>query len=114
GMPGVVARPRNLDHRRTVLGAVHPRRVGLQEHLDHPQVQRPPPPPALTLVKPAGPAGAPAPPLPGALAGTYMGYQSPGLVVELDPLHHGVFDTEQPVPYLSRKHAVLLTCGFEP
>src|SRR5437763_13881855 len=97
-----------------MLGAAHPRRVGLQQGLDHPQIQSAPPPPALTPVKPRSPPATPATPAPGPLTWAHMRHQHLGLGVELDLLHHGALHTQQPMPYLSRKHAVLLTCGFLP
>ena len=42
-VPGVMARPRHRHHRGAVLGAIHPRRLGLQHHLHRPPIQAPPP-----------------------------------------------------------------------
>src|SRR5450756_408196 len=50
GVTGAVPRPRHLRGDDPMLGAVHPRRVGLQERPDQAQVQRSPPPPAFALV----------------------------------------------------------------
>ncbi len=52
GVPGTVTRPRHRHHRRSMGGAVHPRRIGLQHHLHRAPVQAPPPTPALTPVIP--------------------------------------------------------------
>src|SRR4051812_27691386 len=52
GVPDSVTRPRHRDHRRAVHPTVHPRRVGLDEHPHGPNVQRSPPPAALTPIEP--------------------------------------------------------------
>ena len=52
-VPGVaraVAGPRHLGDGRAVRRAVHPGRVGLEEALNGPEVETPPPPPSLALV----------------------------------------------------------------
>ena len=50
GVPGVMARPRHRHHRRPMGGAIHPRRIGLQHHLDRSPIQPTPAPPTLTPV----------------------------------------------------------------
>src|SRR6266487_6488460 len=85
----------------------HPRRVGLQPRLDHAQVQGPPAAAALTPVVPRTTPPAPAAPLPSPLAGPHMRYQRFGFGVELHLFHHGAFDTQQPLPYPCKTHAVL-------
>ena len=63
GVPGVVTRPRHQYHRRAMLGAVHPRRLGLQYHLHRAPIQAPPPAPTRTPVIAGRPAAAtPTPP----------------------------------------------------
>jgi hypothetical protein len=63
---GTVSGPGHLGDRRTVLGAVDPGRIGLQEALERPEIERPPVAPALALVIARG--SCPAPPA-AALAG---------------------------------------------
>ena len=98
GVPGAVARPGHLRDDHAVLRAAHPGGVGFQVGPHRAEVQRPPAPPALTLVV-AGtaPPAHPAAPL-GALAGPDRDHDRLGVLVELHPLDHGPLDTEQPGP----------------
>ncbi len=106
GVPGAMTRPGQRRDHHPVLGAVHPRRVSLQDRLHDTQIQAPPPPPTLPLVitratLSAHPA---APPLPAHWP--HMRDQQALVFIELDPLDRGLLDPEQPSPYPSIAHAV--------
>ena len=110
GVPGVVARPRDLGDCRSVLGALHPRRLGLEEALHRPQIERPPPPPALTPVIPRSPRTAP--PTPALRVTTRPDPRDHRallvLLVLLDRLdHRRPVDTEHTPPYIDAEHAAL-------
>ena len=98
-----MARPRHRHHGRPVLGAAHPRRIGLQHHLHGAPIQAPPPAPTLTPVIPGRPAPAAATAAPRRASRPHprhhqLGAVSP-LLVELDALDHRVLiDTQQPTP----------------
>lgn len=93
-MPG----PRHVRHDNTVLGAGHPRRVGLDHRLHRAQIQRPPAASSLTrVVPPAAPLTHSTAPRSGA------GRPDPtdqhlGVPVELDSLHDGLLHTEKGMP----------------
>jgi hypothetical protein len=93
------------DH-HAVLAAAHPGRVGLQQRLHGPKVQRPPAPSTLALIKAgAGSAADPtAPPAPSCRS--HRRHDRVGLLIEADSFHDGVLDAEQPCPYPSYLHAV--------
>jgi len=87
-VPRVVPSPRHRRHDHPVLGAGHPRRVGLQEHPVQAQIRAPPPPAPLALViaraaPPAQPAAAPRAP-----ARPHVHHHRFRLVVELDLVDH--------------------------
>jgi hypothetical protein len=98
GVPGPMARPGHGGHHHPVLGAADPGRLGLQVGADHAQVQRPPAPPALPLVKagaaPATPTAAALDPL----TGPHRHHQRLLILVEADPFDDRLLDTEQPGP----------------
>ena len=81
-----------------MLATVHPRRVGLQPHLDRAQVQGPPPPPALTRVVARAASPAAATPAAGSLPRPDMGHQSLLILVELDLLDDRLLDPQQGTP----------------
>ena len=95
-----------------MLGATDPGRVGLDEALDHPQIEVPPASPP----RPAVVAGAPPPALaaPSLIAPAeanchHQGRQLPLLVLLAgDLLHDRPLDAQQPRPYPSLSHAVSL------
>ena len=90
--------PRHVRHDNAMLGAGHPRRVGLDHRLHRAQIQRPPAassftgvvPPAAALADSTAPcsgAGRPDPT-----------DQHLGVLVELDSLHDGLLRTEKGMP----------------
>jgi hypothetical protein len=91
-----------------VLGAVHPRGVGLEEAAHRAQVKCPPASPALSLViARSGLAAAPTAAL-GIPAGPYM--DDHGVVVVLLHCldHRRPVDTDHSAPYVGTEHAALL------
>jgi hypothetical protein len=101
-MPG----PGNGGDHHAVLAAVHPGRVGLQQRLHGPKVQRPPAPSPLALIEAgAAPAADPAAP-PAPSCRSHRRHDRVGLLVEADRFDDGVLDAEQPCPYPLGLHAV--------
>ena len=106
GMPRAVACPRHRRDHHPISGTAHPGRVGLQHRLHRAQVQSPPPASTLPLViartaPPTHPAPISPPP-----SRPRMHHQHTLLLVELDPLDHGLLDPQQPSPYPSTAHVV--------
>ena len=97
-MASVVASPRNGCHDHAMIPALHPRRIGLHEHLDRTKVQRPPPAPARArVVRRATPRALPAPvPLP--LRRPHRRDEHAPVLVELHALDHRVLEPEEPTP----------------
>jgi hypothetical protein len=106
-VPAVMTRPGHRRHHDPVHGAGHPRRVGLQLRPHGAQVQCPPAPPPGPAVIDRAPAsaGRTASPLPFMRA--HMHHDRIAGLIEVDPLHRGLLDPEQPGPYPARTHAVL-------
>jgi hypothetical protein len=100
GVPGGVPGPRHRSHRGSMLGAAHPRRVGLQLHLDRTQVQSTPPPASLSTV--IGRRPTPTPPAPGTRPrpdpGAHMRHQDLLVLVELDMVDDRLLDPQQGAP----------------
>jgi hypothetical protein len=94
-----------------MLGAVHPRRVRLQPHLDDAEIQPAPSAATLTAVVPPGASAAPSTAASGTLTRPHMRDQHPHGLVELDVLDHCPFDTQQLPPYPCKTHAVLQPCS---
>ncbi|CKR39914.1 Uncharacterised protein [Mycobacterium tuberculosis] len=99
-VPGMMTRPRHRHHRRPMGGAVHPRRLGLQEHLDGAPIQTAPLAQARTAVIPGRLATAATTaaqhctswPHPGDHPRTVSGV----ILLEFDILNHGALvDTQQ-------------------
>jgi hypothetical protein len=104
-----VPSPWHLDHRGAVLGTLHPGRLGLDIGGDGPEIERPPPPPALpSVIARASPPAAPAAARSGALARTHRGHDRLVVLIELDALDDRRFDTEQALPYFRELHAAVL------
>lgn len=96
----MMTRPRHRHHRRPMGGAVHPRRLGLQEHLDGAPIQTVPLAQARTAVIPGRLATAATTaaqhctswPHPGDHPRTVSGV----ILLEFDVLNHGALvDTQQ-------------------
>ena len=81
-----------------MLGAAHPRRVGLHKRPHHPEVQGAPAASALTLVIPGAAALAHPAAAPTASGGPHHGDDRVAVLVVQDLLDHGVLDTQQPLP----------------
>ncbi len=113
-VPRAVTRPRHRDHRRTVLGAVHLRRIRLQPRLHHTEIQTPPATPTLAAVVPRATPATTATPPRSTITRAHMRYQQPRLIVEVDLLDDRPVDAQQPLPYPYRTHAVPLTWCFLP
>jgi len=98
GMAGIVTCPRHRGDYHPVLAAGHPWCVGLQHHIHRAQVQRPPTPtPCAGVVARAASTTDSAPAtLP--LGGSHRGDQQFRVLVELDPLDHGLLDAQQAPP----------------
>src|SRR5450759_919189 len=94
----VVPRPRHLRGDDPMLGAAHPRRVGLQERPDQAQVQRSPPSAARTLVITGAALPAATTPALGRLPGPHRHHDGLLGLVELDVLHDDLHQPEQPSP----------------
>ena len=95
---GAVTGPGHLPHRRPVDRAAHPRRIGLEEHLHHAQVERPPAAPTLAAVVPS--RTAPAHPAPASRRprGTHVRDDHLAVLVELDLLDDRLLDAQQGAP----------------
>ena len=98
GVAGPMARPGHGGHHHPVLGAADPGRLGLHERLDHPEVQRPPAPPALALVEAGAAPATPTAAAPDSLAGPHRHHQRLLILVQADPFDDRLLDTEQPGP----------------
>ena len=98
GVAGAVPRPRHLRGDDPMLGAAHPRRVGLQERPDQAQVQGPPPPPAFALVIARAALPAATTPALGGLPGSHRHHDGLLGLVELDAFHDDLHQPEQPSP----------------
>ena len=98
-----VACPGDEGDRRPVGGAVHPRRIGLENTAQRPEVEAAPPSPLLTLVI-AGrphPAASTAPPAGLSHAHVDDDDRLVVLTLELHVLDHdAVVDTDDPAPYV--------------
>ena len=102
-MSGAMARPRHRHHRGSVIGAVHPRRLGLQHHLHRAPIQATPPARARTAVIPGRPAPTAATPTRDPTARAHpRHYQRLAVgvfLLELDVFNHGALvDTQQRTP----------------
>ncbi|MER3485587.1 MAG: hypothetical protein C4345_06085 [Chloroflexota bacterium] len=102
----VVARPRHRRDHHTMPLAAHPRRLRLQEADRGAQIERTPPPPALTRVV-AGAASA-TEPAAAPLAPARARRDNQRVPVEPDVLDHRLLDAQQPSPYPHPAHAVSL------
>jgi hypothetical protein len=91
-VPGSVPGPGHRPDRGAMLGAVHPRRIGLQPHRDRPEVQGPPPPASLTPVVPRPPTPERTTTAPARPPGTHTRDQLAGILVELDALDDRLLD----------------------
>ncbi len=112
-VPGAVTGPGNRGHHHAVVGAAHPRGVGLDEHLGRARIQRPPAANALALVVAAAPPGAVAAPAGGVLAEPTGDHDV--VAVLTDTLDHRVaVDTQGACPYPLRLHAVALSFADQP
>ena len=115
GVAGAGARPGDLRHRWPVRRAVHPRRVVLEEALQHPEVETAPPSLALALVVARGAH-------PTSLAAALGRLPRPDLrdqrvlhFVDLDQLDHGrLVDTENLSPYVGPEQRRSPHLVFEP
>jgi hypothetical protein len=96
GVPSAVPGPRHGEHRRSMLGAGHPQRVGLHERLRRSQIQCPPAARAFTSVIPRALPATPATAPPGPPAMAHMGHHHPRLIVEADLFDDRVVGTQQP------------------
>ena len=107
GVPGVVAGPGDSSNGRTVLGAGHPRRVGLEVHLGRAHIERSPTPAAFASVVAWRPATAAAAASLRLCQGANAHDDRLGELVEIDALHHGMGQPAGPLPYASVSHPVL-------
>ena len=114
GVPGVVTRPGHVRHDHPVLGAGHPRCIGLQEGPERAQVQRPPPPSALALVIARAPPPAHPTPTPGAFTGPNPGDQGLLVTVELHPFDQRLLDAQQGCVDRGLAHVVSPFIGSRP
>jgi len=90
--------PRHVRHDNAMLGAGHPRRVGLDHRLHRAQIQSPPASPSLTGVIPAA-AALTDPTAEGSGAGRPdPTHQYLGILVELHCLHDRLHHTEKGMP----------------
>jgi hypothetical protein len=106
GEAGAVACPGHGRHDHAVAAATHPRRLGLQERLHYPEVQRAPASAPLAVV--VARAASTADTAPAALTAgrPHQGDDGRCFLVERHMLDHGVLDAEQPRPYPLEPHAV--------
>jgi hypothetical protein len=112
GVTGTVTSPGHLSDRRPVLGAAHPRGVGLEEALHRPEVDSPPVPPTFPLVITGSTHSAAPTSTLGGAAETYVDHHSFRLLVEVDLLDHRCpVDTEHTTPYVGTEHAILLAAN---
>jgi hypothetical protein len=106
GEPRSMPRPRHRGDHHPMGRATNPGRVGLQEHPHHAKVQPTPAAPALALVIARAAALTDRTAPPAAAGGPHHGDHRVSVLVEDDLLDHGVLDTQQPLPYPCRSHAV--------